>query len=157
MVGREWVELIELATCRVPNPWRWRDIFYSRSQREADAFHLRNDKFLELSVFFIYITYSAQCSLVPPNCTQILWNKHLPPCAFLLWQQCCWEKEGAPTWQWHNVISKLSNSLSTKGWHSEQQSGKVRVKQPEEHVRVDFCPSEIMSKSFCPPNYYLLS
>lgn len=73
-----WVErvrLIELATRRAPNPWRLRDIFCTRCQREADAFHLQWDKFLERGLFFIYIAgYLSQCSLVPPSCTQILWD-----------------------------------------------------------------------------------
>ncbi len=86
-VGRasEWVRLIELATRRAPNPWRWRDIFYSRCQREADAFHLQWDKFLERGLFFIYLaTYLSQRRLVPPSCTQTLWDKHSPLCGHCL-------------------------------------------------------------------------
>lgn len=89
-VGREWARLIELATHRAPNSWRWSDIFYSRCQREADAFHLQWDKFLERALFFIYIAaYLCRCSLVSPSCNEILWDKHLPPCAVvaaLLWE-----------------------------------------------------------------------
>lgn len=111
-VEREWVRLIELATRRAPNPWRWRDIFYSRCQREADAFHLQWDKFLERGLFFIYIaTYLSQCSLVPPRCTQILWDEHLPLCAFVLWRYSYWEKDRAPT---GSVIQNLSEWLSTQ-------------------------------------------
>lgn len=127
-VGREWVRLIELATHRAPNSWRWGDIFYSRCQREADAFHLQWDKFLERALFFIYIAaYLCQCSLVSPSCTQTLWDKTFA--AMCRGRGAATRWTGHQQWEWRRVIRKQSERLSTCEDNACKFCGKVRGNQ----------------------------